>query len=212
MVEMKLKRAVELHSQGAPERAAGLNADILHAEPNHPDALHLMGVTETQAGRSESGLALITRSLALNPNQPVAIANQGNAYLALHRPAEALASFDRVLRLAPGLAAALNARGGVPVVTCAGASYAAHMSGSLLSALGLSSLIVPSLARYEELALQLAQDAGRLRRQRSALDRQKMASSVFDTARFCRHLEAAFTIMVERQRSGLPPATFRVNR
>jgi predicted O-linked N-acetylglucosamine transferase (SPINDLY family) len=111
MMETKLKQAVELHGQGAPERAAVLYADILQTEPNHPDALHLMGVTETQAGRAESGLALIARSIALNPNQPVAIANLGNAYLALNRPAEALASYDRALHLAPDYPLAVLGRG-----------------------------------------------------------------------------------------------------
>jgi len=110
-MEMKLKRAVELHTRGDAQQAAALYADILGAEPDHPDALHLMGVTETQLGRAEAGLALIARSLAVNPHQPVAISNQGNAYLALHRPAEALASYDRALNLAPEYPLAIFGRG-----------------------------------------------------------------------------------------------------
>ncbi len=110
-MEMKLRHAVELHSRGDPKRAAALYADILQTEPDHPDALHLMGVTETQLGRPESGLALIARSLAANPHQPVAISNEGNAYLALNRPAEALASYDRALYLAPDYPLAVFGRG-----------------------------------------------------------------------------------------------------
>jgi tetratricopeptide (TPR) repeat protein len=110
-MEMKLKRAVELHSRGDPRQAAALYADILQTEPGHADALHLMGVTETQLGRAESGLALIAKSLAVNPHQPVAISNQGNAYLALDRPAQALASYDRALNLAPDYPLAIFGRG-----------------------------------------------------------------------------------------------------
>ena len=110
-MEIKLKRAVELHRQGNPEQAGALYADILRAQPGHPDALHLLGVTETQAGRAESGLAWIAKSLAANPHQPVAIANQGNAYLALNRPGEALASYERSLQLAPDYPLALFGRG-----------------------------------------------------------------------------------------------------
>jgi predicted O-linked N-acetylglucosamine transferase (SPINDLY family) len=110
-MEMKLKRAVELHSRGDSRQAAALYADILQTDPGHPDALHLMGVTETQRGRPESGLALIAKSLAVNPHQPVAIANQGNAHLALNRPAEALASYDRALSLAPDYPLAVFGRG-----------------------------------------------------------------------------------------------------
>ena len=110
-MEIKLKRAVELHSQGNPEQAAALYADILKTQPGHPDALHLLGVAETQAGRAQSGLAWIAKSLAANPHQPVAVANQGNAYLSLNRPAEALASYERSLELAPDYPLALFGRG-----------------------------------------------------------------------------------------------------
>jgi predicted O-linked N-acetylglucosamine transferase (SPINDLY family) len=99
---------------------------------------------------------------------------------------------------------------GVPVVTCSGASYAARMSGSLLTALGLSSLATSSLEEYERLALNLAQNPGRLEGIRAALAGQKTASPLFNADRFCRHLEAAFITMVKRARDGLRPATFRV--
>jgi predicted O-linked N-acetylglucosamine transferase (SPINDLY family) len=99
---------------------------------------------------------------------------------------------------------------GVPVVTCAGRSYAARMSGSLLRAVGLPDLVTESLGDYERLALQLAREPQRLAAARAALAVARGSSALFDTGRFCRHFEAALALMSERQRRGLPPATFRI--
>jgi predicted O-linked N-acetylglucosamine transferase (SPINDLY family) len=71
------------------------------------DALHLLGVCETQLGRALSGLHWIGQSLALNPQQPVALTNQGNALLALKRWDAALAVYEQALRLLPEYALAL---------------------------------------------------------------------------------------------------------
>jgi len=110
-MDMKFKRAIELHRAGDPAQASLLYAEILESEPHHPDALHLLGVTETQLGQAESGLGWIVRSLAVNPHQPVAIANQGNALLALNRAAEALCSYEQALCLMPDYLLAVLGRG-----------------------------------------------------------------------------------------------------
>src|SRR5262249_23177425 len=51
---------------------------------------------------------------------------------------------------------------GLPVVTCAGTTFASRVAGSLLTAAGLPELITSSLADYEALALGLARDPARL--------------------------------------------------
>jgi protein O-GlcNAc transferase len=153
---MKLKRAVELHSRGDPQQAAALYADILQTEPGHPDALHLMGVTETQLGRAESGLALIAKSLTVHPHQPVAISNQGNAYLALNRPAEALASYDRALNLAPDYPLAVFGRGnalaalGRPEEALSNFDRALHLVPQFAAALNARGGVLVKLKRYAE--------------------------------------------------------------
>lgn len=110
-LDTRLQSAVTLHSQGQPEQAALLYAEILQAHPDHPDALHLLGVTETQLGRPRTGLNWIMRSLAINPNQPAAIANRGNAYLALEESAQALACYEQALGYWPDYVAAIYGRG-----------------------------------------------------------------------------------------------------
>jgi protein O-GlcNAc transferase len=97
---------------------------------------------------------------------------------------------------------------GLPVVTCSGEAFASRMAGSLLQAAGVPELIASSLDEYEELALRLAQDSAHL-----AFIKAKLASGsgpLFDTARFTRHIEAAFTTMHERARRGLRPESFAV--
>jgi len=110
-IDVTLQRAVALHGQGAAAQAALLYGEILRTHPNHADALHLLGVAETQLGRAQQGMDLIEMSLKINPQQPVAIANLGNALLALDRPLEALARYDRALVMWPDYTLALFGRG-----------------------------------------------------------------------------------------------------
>jgi predicted O-linked N-acetylglucosamine transferase (SPINDLY family) len=101
-------------------------------------------------------------------------------------------------------------RAGVPVVTCAGRSFAARMSGSLLRALRIPELIADSLEQYQEIALALARAPQRLAELRAGLAANATASPLFQTDRARRHLEAAFTQMVERSRRFEPPAILRI--
>jgi predicted O-linked N-acetylglucosamine transferase (SPINDLY family) len=99
---------------------------------------------------------------------------------------------------------------GVPVLTCTGETFPGRVGTSLLNAIGLPELVTDSLAEYERRALSLARDPFALAQVRAKLVRNRDTHPLFDTARFTRHLEAAYTRMVERYRSGEPPAAFAV--
>src|SRR5712671_178027 len=99
---------------------------------------------------------------------------------------------------------------GLPVVTYLGPTFAARVAGSLLNAVGLPELVTGSPGEYENLALHLAQDAGALAAVKAKLVGNRDTNALFDTARFTRNLEKAFTRMVDRQRSGVPPQAFAV--
>jgi protein O-GlcNAc transferase len=99
---------------------------------------------------------------------------------------------------------------GVPILTCRGSTFAGRVGASLLNAVGLPELIAGSLADYEALALKLARDGERLLQLRAKLARNRANCPLFDTARFTRHLEAAFLAMWERHRQGKPPESFAV--
>jgi predicted O-linked N-acetylglucosamine transferase (SPINDLY family) len=99
---------------------------------------------------------------------------------------------------------------GVPVLTCSGATFASRVAGSLLHAVGLPELVTGSLADYEALALELARDPALLASLRQKLARNREGYPLFDTDRFTRHIEAAYTTMWERYQRSEPPESFAV--
>jgi predicted O-linked N-acetylglucosamine transferase (SPINDLY family) len=99
---------------------------------------------------------------------------------------------------------------GVPVLTCSGASFASRVAGSLLGAVGLPELITSSPEDYEALALKLARDPALLGSLRQKLAHHRDIRPLFDTERFTRHMEAAYTIMWERAQRGEAPESFSV--
>ena len=80
----------------------------------------------------------------------------------------------------------------------------------MLHAIGLPELVTQSLAEYEQLALALALDPERLAGIRAKLLCNRGTEPLFDTARFTRDLESAYSSMWGRQHAGLPPASFTV--
>jgi protein O-GlcNAc transferase len=99
---------------------------------------------------------------------------------------------------------------GLPVLTLAGRSYAARMAGSLLRAVGLPELITYSPEAYEALALRLVTEPRLLNAVRRKLAANIDTAPLFDTARFCKHIEAAYRQMWDQHRLGKPPASFTV--
>lgn len=99
---------------------------------------------------------------------------------------------------------------GLPILTCAGEAFAARMAGSLLRAVGLPELITSSLDEYEAAALKLATTPPLLSELRSRLAQHRMTTPLFDSERFCRHLESAYVSMWERAERGMPPDSFVV--
>jgi protein O-GlcNAc transferase len=101
---------------------------------------------------------------------------------------------------------------GLPVLTCLGETFAGRVAASLLKAAGLPELITTSLDDYEALALKLAQEPTLLESIKAKLARNRDGSPLFDTARFTRHIEAAYETMWERYQRGESPKGFAVRR
>lgn len=97
---------------------------------------------------------------------------------------------------------------GLPVLTCTGRTFPSRVGASLLHAVGLPELVTDSFEAYEALALRLATEPGLLDSLRQRLADRLPSAALYDTPRYTRHLEAAYTTMVERARDGLAPEAF----
>lgn len=86
---------------------------------------------------------------------------------------------------------------GLPVITCAGDAFASRMAGSLLTAIGVPELITYNLEDYYRLALDLATNRKKLEAFRSKIIANRDTAPLFDSERFTRNLEKAYTQMVE---------------
>lgn len=99
---------------------------------------------------------------------------------------------------------------GLPVLTRLGAAFPGRVAASLLRAAGLPELVTQSTEDYVALATALYHDRGRLAALRDHLEQKRQTCALFDTARFCRGIEAAYTAMWQRHRAGLPPDAIRI--
>ncbi len=101
---------------------------------------------------------------------------------------------------------------GLPVLTCAGSTFAGRVAGSLLHAVGLPELVTSSLEEYQALALKLARGDRLLGELRARLERDRASAPLFDTDRFRRHIESAYRTMWEIRQRGDEPRAFAVER
>jgi predicted TPR repeat methyltransferase len=104
-VDAVLADAVALHRSDRLREAEPLYAAVLAAEPDHPDALHFLGVLKHRQGASPEAVALIRRALALAPS-PDAHNNLANVLLQSGQVEAAVAAYRRVVELRPDDAAA----------------------------------------------------------------------------------------------------------
>ncbi len=99
---------------------------------------------------------------------------------------------------------------GLPVLTCSGQSFASRVAASLLHAVGLPELVTQTQSAFEARAIELARDVAQLRSIRDKLEEQGPQSPLFNARLFARHIESAYTTMVERAHQGLPPVVIEV--
>jgi len=98
----------------------------------------------------------------------------------------------------------------LPLVTCPGEAFAGRVAASMLAAIGLPELVTNNLEEYETLAFRLASDPSLLGSFRDRLNRNRLTYPLFDTDRYRRHIEAAYTKMWEIWQRGESPQSFAV--
>ena len=84
---------------------------VLASEPDHPDALHMLGGMALQEGDGARAVALIGRAAALDPSQAARFLDLAAAQAALGELEAAAESFERVLALRPGHVLSLDGLG-----------------------------------------------------------------------------------------------------
>ena len=109
-LQTKLERAMMFHRQGTLADAERIYLQILEQQPNHFDAVHLLGVIAKQTRRAERAVELIRKAIGLDARVAAAHSNLAAALLDVRRPKEALASCDKAIELAPDFAMAHNNR------------------------------------------------------------------------------------------------------
>ena len=100
--------AVQHHRGGRIQAAEQLYRQVLQVEPDHADALHLLGVIAFQVGRYEFAVEHIARAIRLKGDSADYYDHLGGAHHALRKVPEAIACFRRALELRPDYAEAHN--------------------------------------------------------------------------------------------------------
>jgi tetratricopeptide (TPR) repeat protein len=109
--EELLSMAVVHHRAGRLEEAEHIYRQVLVADPNQPDALHLLGVIARRAGNSVLAVEYLQRATERSPLFAAAHYNLGNVFRDTKRLDEAAASYRRAIDLEPDLAEAHSGLG-----------------------------------------------------------------------------------------------------
>jgi protein O-GlcNAc transferase len=100
----EFRQGLARHQQGNLVEAERHYDAALRSQPDHFEALHMLGVIALQRGRLERGVEIITKAVALNENSPVAFNNLAKGLKDLGRFDEAIIHFERAIALAPAFA------------------------------------------------------------------------------------------------------------
>jgi len=96
-----LHQALNQHKAGKLVQAEKLYRNILRFDPQHADALHLLGVAAYQQGRNQQAVDWISRAIAINTRSATYHSNLGAALRAAGCLPEAVSSFRQALALTP---------------------------------------------------------------------------------------------------------------
>lgn len=108
----QLQQALAALQAGDLTQTQRLAQSILKRFPEHPDALHLLGLAAVRAGRAQDAVAWFTRAVHASPRNPALYSQLGMALREAGRREEAIRNFEHAIALQPDYAVAHNNRGG----------------------------------------------------------------------------------------------------
>lgn len=103
-----LDSAMAAHRSGDNDGAEAGYRAVLALAPDHPEALHLLGVCRHQARDDRDAYALVSRAVAVNPEAPEYQNSLGTILRRVCEVELAMQAFTRALRLRPGYRDARN--------------------------------------------------------------------------------------------------------
>lgn len=105
-ISQALQVGIEHHRAGRLAAAQSAYQQVLAADPNHADALNLLGLVAHESGRAEAAVEAIRHAIAGKPTSAMYRHNLGLALAAAGQFEEAVAAYREALRLDPHYAIA----------------------------------------------------------------------------------------------------------
>jgi protein O-GlcNAc transferase len=103
-----LELAIRQQQAGRLDEAENIYRQILAQNPNHADALNLLGMIESRKGRYSKAVELLNRAITINPAAAVNHNNLGNVFKRQNQLPEAIEEYRRAVQLQPDYAEAHN--------------------------------------------------------------------------------------------------------
>ena len=99
-----IQEAYELHQAGKLITAEGIYKEVLIEQPDHIDALFLLGALYLQQGNYDTACTYFMRTLAIKPDHPMAYCNLGTALQESGQVDKAIESYRKSISLKPDYA------------------------------------------------------------------------------------------------------------
>jgi len=108
-----MQLATKSHQAGDLARAERLYRQVLHHQPGHSNALHLLGVIAAQREHHDEAITLIQQAITRNPQIANFHNSLGNVFYSQKQFRQAQACYQRVIQLEPHFFEAYNNLGNV---------------------------------------------------------------------------------------------------
>lgn len=122
-IQQLLQKGTAYFQAGHLLQAEAIYRQILQAEPDQPDVLHLLGMVANKDGRNELAAEMIGKAISINPVSPMYHNNLGNVFHEQGKLDAAVKCFQKALKLKPdyvlsylNLGAVLKAQGELDAV------------------------------------------------------------------------------------------------
>lgn len=102
----QLRKAFRQYQEGRLETACRACEEVLGEQPNHPAAIHLLGLIAARKGEPEEALRLLRRSVRLAPGVAEFHSNLGTVLGQMGKEHEAVQAIREAIRLQPNFAPA----------------------------------------------------------------------------------------------------------